>query len=96
MHRKLMPLTLAVLLVASFVLVGVSMSTPSALADGVSGVSPVPGAQSLGNGCPKNVKSGCCSCNIQKYKIVDPCNGNIVLGTFCGAPGDCCAFPCCF
>lgn len=95
MHRKLMPLALALMLVAAFTLVGMSVSAPTAMAD-LSTFEATPDADALSNGCPTNHRSGCCSCNIQKYKIVDNCNGGIVLGTFCGAPGDCCKTPCCF
>lgn len=81
MTRRFVPLTLAVLLVVSLVMMSVALVAP---------------VEAQSTGCPKVQRSGCCSCNIQKYKVTDPCNGGITLGTFCGAPGDCCKFPCCF
>lgn len=79
MTRRMLPAVLALVLV-------VSLGLTVAL------VLPV---EAQSTGCPQVEKAGCCSCNIQKYKVVDPCNGGITLDTFCGAPGDCCAFPCC-
>lgn len=91
MTRRIVPQALGLLLAASVVLLVVTLALPAAQADNL--VLDDPQAAS---GCPKVQRAGCCSCNIQKYKVTDPCNGGVTLSTFCGAPGDCCAFPCCF
>lgn len=90
MTRRIVPHALTLLLAASVVLLVVTMTLPTAQADTVSINDP-----QLAQGCPKVERAGCCSCNIQRYKVVDPCNNNAVLSIFCGSPGDCCAFPCC-
>jgi hypothetical protein len=93
MHRRIVPATLSALLLAAVAMVWMAVAEPAAAtAQGDRAAASIQSCwiQSQGS-------SGCCSCNVKRWKVVTCCssgecftNYTCLWGTCCG-PGTCCA-----